>query len=164
MIQGAPGSGKTTLIERIVEKYRESFSGFFTKEVKENQKRIGFDLVSLRNKANIPLARIGTNRPRVGKYEVYLDKFAEFLDICDFSSDTVIIDEIGKMECFSIKFTKLLEKLYREKLVIATIPVYNLPIMKLITDTYEVDIFQLNRNNRDEVLNRSLSWIKKRIC
>ena len=160
MIQGTPGSGKTTLIERIVEKYPDIFSGFFTKEVKEDKWRIGFDLVCINDNLKSPLARIGNNQPKVGKYEVYVDKFEEFLLRCDLSTRYIIIDEIGKMECLSLRFKKLLNELFREKLVVATIPVYNLPIITLLREKYPTEVFQLNKLNRDDVLTNSVMWIE----
>lgn len=65
MITGLPGSGKTTLIQRALEKLSKKFElseiacGFYTEEVRNHTGRIGFDVVSINDKEKrAPLARI----------------------------------------------------------------------------------------------------------
>ena len=64
LITGRPGSGKTTLIRRLAERFAGcSPVGFYTVEVREEGMRVGFDLVSLTgrrprsNRVSRPLPR-----------------------------------------------------------------------------------------------------------
>ena len=53
LITGAPGCGKTTIVQKLVSNLRTSskvpnFYGFFTEEIRNsNRERIGFDVVTL---------------------------------------------------------------------------------------------------------------------
>ncbi|XP_050709596.1 cancer-related nucleoside-triphosphatase homolog, partial [Eriocheir sinensis] len=49
-VTGPPGVGKTTLIQKVVGRLQEAevaCSGFYTKEVRQGGKRVGFDVVTL---------------------------------------------------------------------------------------------------------------------
>eukprot|EP01126_Amoeba_proteus_P051654 TRINITY_DN6187_c0_g1_i9.p2 TRINITY_DN6187_c0_g1~~TRINITY_DN6187_c0_g1_i9.p2 ORF type:complete len:100 (-),score=24.49 TRINITY_DN6187_c0_g1_i9:514-813(-) len=77
-VTGKPGSGKTTLIGKLVEILKQELgenavSGFITKEIRDTQNvRIGFDIVSLDGSQRFPLARSPSipGQPTVGKYGV----------------------------------------------------------------------------------------------
>ncbi|KAF4716863.1 hypothetical protein FOZ62_025316 [Perkinsus olseni] len=80
LITGAPGVGKTTLCEKVLEELQKAgvaCQGFMTKEVRnpETRSREGFDLISLDGRIHVPLARIGYPGPKVGRYGVCIDDF-----------------------------------------------------------------------------------------
>ena len=79
LITGSPGVGKTTLIKSLCEDLTQC-SGFYTEEIREGGKRIGFDIVTLDGSSRAPLARVNTSvkGPKVGQYTVILSDF-EFL-------------------------------------------------------------------------------------
>ena len=126
LITGLPGVGKTTLIKKMSEELKHLHPvGFYTTEIREEGTRKGFELISLEGRKGI-LSHIDIKSPyRVGKYKVDIKSFEDFLDQIKFSAPTIgliIIDEIGKMECYSDKFKKLLKEILdSEKWVIATI-------------------------------------------
>jgi nucleoside-triphosphatase len=83
-------------------------SGFFTRERREGGSRIGFDVESFSGeKGTLARAGLAGARARVGRYGVDLESFERVAlpaleprpDI-----DLYLIDEIGKMECFSRRF------------------------------------------------------------
>ncbi|CAL8109064.1 unnamed protein product [Calicophoron daubneyi] len=140
LITGKPGTGKTTLISRVFELLSQrtdvSSNGFITEEVRENHRRIGFDIVLLGSATSVarraPLARcvgygVNSRGPRVGQYVVDLPSFEGLAIPCiqsvlngvgnqrpegDRKKLTVcIIDEIGKMELSSSNFTKHIQQL-----------------------------------------------------
>ena len=39
---GKPGVGKTTVIKKIIEKYKKNIGGFYTEEIREKGHRVGF--------------------------------------------------------------------------------------------------------------------------
>jgi nucleoside-triphosphatase THEP1 len=47
LITGLPGCGKSTLIERIVRKLERPAIGFFTREIREKGRRVGFSINTL---------------------------------------------------------------------------------------------------------------------
>lgn len=126
LITGSPGIGKTTLIKRISHDLQYlNPAGFYTEEIRAEGIRKGFALVTLDGR-RATLSHIDiASRDRVGKYGVDIAVFEHFLDhIAFFNPDigVIVVDEIGKMECISDKFKKLLKTILdSEKAVIATI-------------------------------------------
>ncbi|CAJ1329986.1 unnamed protein product [Effrenium voratum] len=91
-ISSQPGTGKTTLVHKLLEKLLEEegeggvdISGFYTEEVRDPQnakQRLGFDVVRLGSEEVAPkravLARLGQAAPKVGKYSVDVAAFEAF--------------------------------------------------------------------------------------
>ena len=157
LITGVPGIGKTTLIKKLSEELRDlNPVGFYTSEIRERGVRKGFELVSLDGKKAI-LSHTGIKSPhRVGKYRVDVKGFEEFLDTIPFlSSQTacIIVDEIGKMECFSDKFRRIMKEILdSEKLVIATIAIKGGGFIEQIKKRQDAKLFELTQSNRESLL------------
>lgn len=157
LITGLPGVGKTTLIRQVAEKLRVfNPVGFYTAEIRENHIRKGFELISLDGKKGI-LSHISVKSPyRVGKYGVDVRGFDEFIDGISFFSDStglIIVDEIGKMECMSEKFCRLIEEtLNSNKVVIATIALRGSGIIEKIKSRNDVRLFEVTEKNREKLL------------
>ena len=114
LISGAPGCGKTTLFKRLVRELAHLRPvGFYTQEIREDNVRMGFTLNGLDGSSGV-LAHVDfTGDFRVGRYGVDVAGFEDFLDSISFSdhkTELVMIDEIGKMECFSEKFKMLISE------------------------------------------------------
>jgi nucleoside-triphosphatase len=156
LITGVPGIGKTTIIVRLLEALKDfCAAGFYTKEIRRGGIRKGFELIDLNGRKSL-LSHVSIKSPfRVSKYGVDLQAFDEFLDAIAFfdsSTDLIIIDEIGKMECLSQKFNTLLEKILdSEKLLIATIALKGSGIIKRIKERPDIRLFEMTRDNRDSL-------------
>jgi nucleoside-triphosphatase len=114
LVTGDPGSGKTTLVSKIILKAKTeglTVGGIITREVRSHGERTGFLLLDVASEESTSLAT--TERvpgPRVGKYHVNLKSLANIgskaLEHARASSDLVVCDEVGPMELFSPEFRK----------------------------------------------------------
>ena len=126
LLTGLPGVGKTTVIKYLVDSLAPYHpDGFFTQEIREDGIRKGFELVTLNGRCQL-LSHVNIPGPhRVGRYGVDLagfEKLLETLDLRHSPSRVVILDEIGKMECLSPRFTQEVEALLdSSKMMIATV-------------------------------------------
>jgi len=154
LITGLPGIGKTTLIKQIVyELTRYRPRGFYTEEIRHKEERKGFQLVSLDGRRSM-LAHVFIDSPyQIGKYRVDISAFDSFLDSLDLGASEggiVIIDEIGKMECLSVKFVRSIQELLdSNNIVIATIAHTDGGIKGKIKERDDVALFKMNLENRD---------------
>ena len=164
LITGLPGTGKTTLIKNLSEELG-SFSpiGFYTAEIRDKGVRKGFELISLDGKRKLLSHRELKSPYRIGSYRVDVKGFEEFfasISWSDPSARLVIIDEIGKMECLSNKFKKLLiEVLDSEKGLIATIALKGSGLIAAVKERQDVKLFTMTKSNRDSLLYEILGEI-----
>lgn len=157
LITGLPGIGKTTLIRELSKALKDYHPvGFYTEEIREAGERKGFELISLDGRKGL-LAHKEIKSPyRVGRYGVDVRGFDEFLDAIpwtDPSARLIIIDEIGKMECYSEKFKKIIRGIFdSEKAIIATIAMKGGGLIAQIKAREEIRLFEVTLKNRDELL------------
>ncbi len=114
LVTGDPGSGKTTVVSKIILKaktYGFTVGGVLTREVRSHGERIGFNLIDISSEVSSTLA--STERqpgPRVGKYHVNLTTLSmlavKALAHARTSSDLIVCDELGPMELFSPEFRR----------------------------------------------------------
>ena len=164
LLTGLPGVGKTTLIRRLSEELKNLHpAGFYTEEIRKEGVRKGFELISLDGKKGLR-SHVEIKSPyRVGKYKVDVKGFEGFLDsIAFFVPETklIIIDEIGKMECLSPEFKRLIKEILdSEKIVIATIAFKGSGLIEEIKKRNDVRLFEITEKNRDSLLSEILSYL-----
>ena len=153
LITGLPGVGKTTLIVKIAEALKDFHPvGFYSTEIREEGVRKGFELISLDGRKRL-LSHTDINNPdRVGKYRVDingLEKFLESIPFFEPRASLMIIDEIGKMECLSEKFKRILqEMLDSQKWVIGTIALKGSGLILEVKKRQDVKLFEMTKKNR----------------
>lgn len=156
LLTGKPGCGKTTVIDSFLHILDLPAAGFITREVRdENKRRTGFLIETLDGKKGV-LAGTGiTSRYRVGRYGVDLENLDNIgVPSIDHGSDNhiIVIDEIGKMECFSRLFCKAVTSaLDSGKVVIGTVSLGGHPFIREIRQRQDVSLVEVNLKNRDRL-------------
>jgi len=156
LITGQPGVGKTTAIREIAQRLSEyQPAGFYTEEIRVKGVRQGFRLVSLDGREQI-LSHVEFSGPnRVSRYGVDVQGFERLLDqldLCHVPSSVIILDEIGKMECFSTRFKEEVTALLNSaKTVIATIALKGDGFIQEIKQRTDCRLVTVTHSNRDHL-------------
>ncbi len=143
------------MIEKLVKKIQRPVIGFFTREIKEKGSRVGFAIITLDGKEGILAHEESKSPRRVGKYGVNideLDRIAVPSMIPSTADQIVIIDEIGKMECFSPLFREtLIKTLDSANPVIGSIAQKGNPFIEKIKERKDVLLVTVSEKNRDSL-------------
>lgn len=167
LICGPPGVGKTTLAKKILKNINLRAGGFYTEEIKENNRRVGFKIISLDNQEGI-LAHISIkNSRRVGRYGVNIYDLENIgvkcLNQALKDDNLILIDEIGKMEVFSEEFKeKVLDCLNSKKIVLATISIGGDKFISNIKKRDDIILFEVTKESRNKLVEIISSLILER--
>ena len=163
LLTGPPRSGKSTLIEKVIQRINKPATGFFTRELREKGQRVGFLIETLDGKSGILAHQKIKSRYRVGKYGVNLadlDQIAVVSMLPSTPDQIVVIDEIGKMECFSPLFKEtLLRVLSSENQVIGSIAIKGDRFIQSIKKRDDVSLVSITDKTRDAALELFLKEI-----
>ena len=185
LLTGRPGVGKTTIIQKVLDRWEAGAGGFYTEEIREQGRRTGFRLVTLEGATGI-LASVNISSPCcVGKYGVNLrdleqvgvealnravrqpgasllviDEAHQSQRDSSSTTDLIVIDEIGRMELFSPAFREAVERaLDSPKLVLGTVMARSHPwvdAIKARSNVSLVEVTTLNRSTLPEQILRGL--------
>ncbi len=158
LVVGPPGSGKTTMAERVVARLRAAgtaVSGFTTAELREHGRRVGFRVAAIAGPEAV-LAHVDLpGPPRVGKYGVDLAAFERVALPAMAHAEAVVIDELGKMELASARFCDAFERLLDDaESLLATVHAFRHPYTDAVLAREDVTTLRLTRSNRDELVDR----------
>lgn len=166
-LTGPPRVGKTTLILRaLVGLPSERICGFVTRELRRDGKRVGFAAETLDGESCV-LAHVDTRSPyRVGRYCVDLAAFEALalpaIDPVLVSAPLIVIDEVGKMECFSARFREsVVEAVESDRAVLATIALRGDRFIEGLKAHPEVKVLTVTQQNRDELVGQVLKWAQE---
>jgi len=166
LLTGKPGTGKTSLIKQAVAEVKGKAGGFYTEEIRSQGVRQGFKLVTLDGKDAI-LAHVDVHSPyRVSRYGVdivSIDRVGvSSLHKAAQQCDLVIIDEIGKMELFSVNFREaVLQIIGSGKRVLGTIMLHPNPWADAVKRKPQVNLINVTKANYHQVLNELMRWLKE---
>jgi nucleoside-triphosphatase len=129
-----------------------------SREVREGNVRIGFEIIDLTNSKHGWLAHVNQRTgPQIGKYHVNMEDLekigakaiAEAVEKCD----AVAIDEIGPMELFSQKFKQAVKQaLESRKLVLAVVHAKAKdPLISEAKRREDAEVFTVTLSNRDNL-------------
>lgn len=168
LLEGEPGIGKTTLLCNIGGHVSHlGVGGFYSQEVRENNKRVGFRIDTFSGESGILSHTRFDTGPRVGKYRVDVRHFERIgvtgLERALSESRVILIDEIGKMELFSQRFKKVVnECLDSEKIVLATIMSSSHPFVDGVKGRSDVELIRVTTENRDQLESALADKIKSK--
>jgi nucleoside-triphosphatase THEP1 len=156
LLTGPPRCGKSTLVEKLVRRLNRPLTGFFTRELREKGRRVGFSITTLDGKEGILAHENSKSQKRVGKYGVNVGDLARIAVpsmIPSGAEQIVLIDEIGKMECLSPIFRETLAKvLDSENLVIGSIAQKGDAFIEKIKERKDVLLVIVSEKNRDSLV------------
>jgi len=153
-LTGAPSSGKTTVIKKVIKKLRLPINGFYTEEVKVGDRRVGFLIKSLDGRQGYLAHQNISSSFIIRRYGVSIENIESIAvtSIKPQENAVVILDEIGKMECFSNVFIKATaEVLNAENIVLGTITLGGDDFIKGVKQRDDLELIEVTLDNRDEL-------------
>ena len=158
LLTGPPGIGKTTVLCRTIKILKEKglkIGGMLCSDVREDEARVGFELMDLSTGQKGWLAHINQPEgPKINKYKVNLID----LDILGASAiveaihrgDVIAVDEVGPMELQSTAFSAaLVQALETNKPMLLTIHhKLNHPIVEKLKNRPDAEIVRITPHNR----------------
>ena len=158
LITGAPGAGKSTLINRVVEELRLPVSGFRTRKEPAAEGETGCPVL---------LCPIGEGPRPVGYsdkrvisvFPEVFDGYAPRLRQCAGEGKLLLMDELGTMESRSQEFcTAVLELLDGDTPVIAAVKGKDTPFLNAVRSHPGARLFHLTEENREALFPEVLAF------
>jgi nucleoside-triphosphatase len=159
---GAPGAGKTTVVEGLAHRLRTggvAVSGFVTRELRDGNRRYGFACQDLAGGRTAVIAHTGWDSgPRVGRYRVDVAAFESVaLSALDRATGegVVVVDEVGSMELLSPAFVRSLWRLLeRPQPVVVTMHSRAHPVTDALRRRGDLELVEVTPANREGLAER----------
>ena len=169
LLTGKPGVGKSTLLKNIINQISDPMCGFFTSEIRENNRRTGFSITTLSGQQSVlsSISFQSSDYPKVGAYGVSIENINKYVvsEIRNGMANKVpvmVIDEIGKMELMSYQFHNAIQDLMRSDcIVIGTIMENHNYKADKIKQLPNVHILQVTYENRNTLIKKILTILKE---
>jgi nucleoside-triphosphatase len=156
LLTGVPGVGKTTVLRKVAERLAGvELGGFLTDEIRIEGKRVGFAIETF-DGDSATLAHVDIHsRYRVGRYRVDVEALDRIVErtLCADKRDVVyLVDEIGKMECFSRAFIDAVSRLLDSHgVIVATIAGKGGGFIEQVKGRPDVELWEVTQANRDDL-------------
>jgi nucleoside-triphosphatase len=163
LLTGAPSSGKTTVIKKLIAILEHPARGFFTEEERDGERRIGFLMKSLAGKEGYLAHQNIDSEFRIRRYGVSIENIEQLaVPAIEPQRDAIIIlDEIGKMECFSERFREaVLLALDSPNIVVGTITLGGNDFIHGIKEREDLEIAEVTAENRNSLPQKIQERIK----
>jgi len=164
LLTGRPGVGKTTLVRKVVESGRPIAGGFYTEEIREVGRRVGFTILTLDGRDGILAHVKSRSKFRVGRYGVNVEAFEDIgvtsIEDALTKDGLVVMDEIGRMELFSEKFQEtVLRALDSPRRVFGVLQMKRSKFLNTIRTRADTRIITVSPSNRDTLLPQILDLL-----
>jgi nucleoside-triphosphatase len=170
LLTGRPGIGKTTVIRNTIALLGgRAAGGFYTREIRRQGQRVGFELVTLDGIAATLATKLPptfANAHPFGRYTVNLDAINQVgvpaLRQAWQNERIVIIDEIGPMEIFSKLFREIVWQLLNsETRILATIIKRPHPFADEVKQFPGVRMIEVTAVNREALPDRLAAELQR---
>jgi len=163
-VNGSPGVGKSTLVERVLEASGLQAGGMLAGEKRFKDRRIGFEILDTATGVRGTLADERGSGPKLGKYRVHpgdLDQIGAKSIESALSCDLIIVDEVGPMELTSRRFAAAVDRaIASEKPMLVVLHEWSAhPLARKIRATFQV--ITVTRENRDHLVQEIARELQK---
>lgn len=151
-LTGAPSSGKTTVIKKVIAGLDHPANGFYTQEERVGGKRVGFLMKTLDGRKGYLAHQDIESDFHIRRYGVSIENIETLAvpSIDPVNRNIIILDEIGKMECFSEVFKQAaLRALDSPNIVMGTITFGGDDFIQGIKKRVDMEIIEVTAENRD---------------
>jgi nucleoside-triphosphatase len=154
LLTGLPGCGKTTVIMCLADMLKtKKMVGFYTQEIRDAGQRTGFSLQTFGGEKTVLSSVNFGDGPRVGRYRVDVEGFEQTVLpelAVNKDADLYLIDEIGKMECFSNKFIEMIKQILDGSLpLVATVALKGSGFIAEVKERKDIELITVNAENRN---------------
>ncbi len=163
-LTGAPSSGKTTVIKKVIEKLVHSANGFYTEEERADGRRIGFLMKTLNGKTGYLAHQDIKSDFSIRRYGVSIENIENIAipSITPTKNNIIILDEVGKMECFSPAFKQAATAaLDASNIVIGTITLGGDTFIRELKKRKDIEIYEVTESNRNLLPDLILKKVSK---
>ena len=168
LVTGPPRVGKTTLVRRACASVGSStLAGFYTEEIRDRGRRVGFRLVPFDGQPEV-MAHVSFGGPyRVGRYGVDVSAIDRTVDrtLIEYApSRVVVVDEIGKMECFSAGFVAAVRGIVRsDRPLLATVAERGVGLIAEVKRASEAVLLEVTTDDRDDLVEDVAAWLEAKV-
>ncbi len=165
LLTGRPGVGKSTVIQRALEGVSVRAGGFFTQELREGGRRVGFGITTLDGREGV-LAHVNIKGPpRVSKYGVNVDDIREVvvgaLERALRDAELIVCDEMARMELLCREFAPMVRRcLDAETPLLGTIQQRRDDFLDAVRARSDVRLLEVTPANRDDLADEVAAWIE----
>jgi nucleoside-triphosphatase len=153
-LTGAPSSGKTTVIKKLIPLLPRPAAGFYTEEERDEERRTGFLMRTLDGKQGYLAHQDIQSEFHIRRYGVSIKNIETLVVPAIYPrGDTIIVlDEIGKMECFSEEFrAATLAALNSANIVVGTITLGGGEFIESVKKRSDIEIIEVTEDSRNKL-------------
>jgi len=153
-LTGAPSSGKTTVIKKVIARLPHPATGFYTEEQRVEGKRVGFVMKTIEGKSGYLAHQDIRSDFHIRRYGVSIENIETIAvpSITPGNRHIIVLDEIGKMECFSDLFKQAaIIALDSPNIVVGTITFGGDDFISRIKKRGDIEIHEVTEENRDSL-------------